>query len=556
MISLQRSLRGYKRLLGPLRILHHRFWRATGVSGITLISPELAEIAEIARRMPDELAGSEDGPRVLFFSFRAWTTHAVSDALIAHGVRRRGGSVHFFTCGGRLPICDITPHTLAPPMPCNSCAPYMASLLDALRLPYLMMHDLIDPEERRQIEEQVAALDAADLGSFEFAGLPIGELVRASLQWFLLSGNPPPDRETERTLRRFLISGATIARVSERLLDRVRPEKLYLMNGIFFAERITIELARRRGIPFITHEGGFIPGTFVFARNDFAPYFPLDEPWRTDATRPLEEAEERVLDEYLSDRIAGRRDVGPLYPTMSADRDAVVAELGLDLAKPVVTMFTNIDWDTAAFAGASAFRNMGDWLETTIRYYAARPDQQLVIRVHPAEVRLPFLGPRESATDIIHARFPSLPPNVCVISPHSPLSSYTLMRLSMVGLVYTSTTGMEMALLGRPVITAGRGYYVDKGFTFDADSPAEYEDLLDRAATLAMSDERIELARRYAFLFFFRKHIPFPLLSNEDGRIRFHFDTLEALRPGRDRALDIICDAILNDRPFLFGPPQ
>src|SRR5438270_484436 len=83
--------------------------------------------------------------------------------------------------------------------------------------------------------------------------LDLDELTRPSLQWFLLSGNPPRDAETEAMRRKFLTSGALVARAMQQLLTRVRPDKLVLLNGIFFAERIAIELARRAGIPFITH---------------------------------------------------------------------------------------------------------------------------------------------------------------------------------------------------------------------------------------------------------------------------------------------------------------
>jgi Capsule polysaccharide biosynthesis protein len=533
MFALPKSLRRRKRLLGPLRTLHYRLWRATGVSGITRLAPELRDLEAIVRNSArSDLAARGGGPRILFVSFRAWHTHAITDALIAHALRVRGADVHVYTCGGPLPVCDISAHTTAPPMPCNTCAPFMTTLLSLLRLPHSTTRDLLGgpaPE------------------------LDLDALVRPSLQWFFLSGNPPRDAETEEMRRRFLTGGALVARAVQQLLDRVKPDKLYLLNGIFFAEAIAIELARRAGIPFITHEGGFAPDTYVFARNSLAPHYPLDEAWAEASRRPLTTAEARMLDDYLAGRRGRSHDVARYYPDMESDRAAIVEQLRLDPAKPVVTLFTNIDWDTATFAAGSAFDNMEQWLAHTVAHFAARPERQLVVRIHPGEVRLPLLEPRDRAADIIRRHFPTLPENVRVVAPEAPLSSYTLMDLSEFGLVYTSTTGMEMALSGKTVVTAGRGYYAGKGFTFDARGATEYDALL--ASPPAMTAERVELARRYAFLFFFRHHIPFPLTATRGDRVHFNFDRLSALEPGRDRFLDLICDGILHGRPFLLESP-
>ena len=535
MFALPRFLRRRKRLLGSLRRLHYRVWQTTGVSGITRLAPELRDLASIVNDSPrSALAARGGGPRILFVSFRAWNTHAIVDALVGHALRARGADVHFFTCGGPLPVCDIAAHTTAPPMPCNTCAPFMTTLLSTLRLPYFKTRDLLG--------------DTAPPPDLDLA-----ELTRPSLQWFLLSGNPPPDAETEAMRKKFLVSGALVARAMQQLLDRVRPDKLVLLNGIFFAERIAIELARRTGIPFVTHEGGFANDTYVFARNDFAPHYPLGEAWTEAARTPLTPAQNAMLDAYLDARVGRGNDVGRYYPTIESDRAAILRQLSLDPSKPIVTLFTNVDWDTATFAARSAFDNMEQWLAHTIAHFAARPESQLVIRIHPAEVRLPLLEPRDRAADIIRRHFAALPPNVRVIAPDSPLSSYTLMDLSAFGLVYTSTTGMEMALRGKPVVAAGRGYYAGKGFTFDARNAPEYDALLDGAP--AMTAERVELARRYAFLFFFRHHIKFPLTTTRGDRVYFNFDNLAALEPGRDAFLDLICDGILHDRPFLAEPP-
>lgn len=561
MDSLITKLRRLRHLVIPLRLLKYRLWRIPGLDTVVDPRPELGQLSEIVSRSSvDDLAPRGASPRILFFTFRGWTNHVLYDALIAHALRWRGADVRFFTCGGRLPICDISSYTVAPPMPCDFCAPYVERVLSSLQLSCQRMRDFISPIEQTEIRRQVLALPPDAYEEFEFEGLPIGQLVKPSVQWFLLRGSIGTDRLSQQTYREFLVSGSIMARVAQRLLDSVKPDIIYLMNGLFFAEHILIALARQRTIPFITHEGGFFPDSQVFVWNGIAPYYEsIDAVWPTYALRPLTDSEEHRLEAYLDDRQRGKRDVKAYYPRMTSEAQAVFRQLRFDPTKTLITLFTNINWDTATFARPAAFPDMFDWIEATIRHFAVRPDIQLVIRVHPGEVRLPFLEPAEKAQEVIRQRFPDLPGNIRVIPPDSEISSYTLMDLSRLGLVYTSTVGMEMALRGKPVVTAGTGYYSNKGFTFDARTPTEYTAYLNRLNDFGSLDPQwVTLARRYACLFFYRFQLPFPLTTTAKmvGRgIRLNFESLADLHPGSEPFLDLICEAVLDHRPFIYTGP-
>jgi hypothetical protein len=65
----------------------------------------------------------------------------------------------------------------------------------------------------------------------------------------------------------------------------------------------------------------------------------------------------------------------------------------------------------------------------------------------------------------------------------------------------------------------------------------------------------VELARRYAFAFFFRLMIPFESVVSDRGRLTGVPVSGEALLPGRNAYLDFVCDRILNGVEF-FLPPE
>ena len=554
MINLSSFVSSHRRLYANLRALKFTLWSTPGIGKAIADFPELVQMEAIGQRTTAmDWSKSGDRPRILFFTFRGWSTHVAWDATIAAALRLRGADVRFFTCGKRVPLCEITTHHASPPTPCNLCAPYIHRALAAWRLSVTRVRDLITPGEIAQIQRQVAAIPFEKYSEFTLDGLPVGKWVTTSVRWFLCSGTIGDDDLSRRTYRDFLASGAIMTRVGARLLDAVRPDKLYLLNGLFFAERIMLELSLARGLPVVTYESGFMPDTLVFAHNRIAPYYELDDEWRRYADVPLTLAESAQLDEYLSARKSGAKDAAKYFPSIEKDERAIRTRLGLQPNKKLIVAFTNILWDSAILDRDRAFVSMMDWLDETIRYFASRTDSQLVIRIHPAEVRLAMQESREQVTHVLRARYPNLPAHITIIPPESDLSSYTLMRLADIGLVYTSTAGLEMALDGKTVIVAGLTHYAGKGFTHDVDQRAEYLASLNNLADLApLSAEAVEKARRYAYLFFFRFMLPFPPLTMlPRGRLRFNFDTLGDLRPGHWAELDLICDAILNDSPFI-----
>jgi hypothetical protein len=82
------------------------------------------------------------------------------------------------------------------------------------------------------------------------------------------------------------------------------------------------------------------------------------------------------------------------------------------------------------------------------------------------------------------------------------------------GLVYTTTVGLEIAMSGAPVIVAGQTHYRDKGFTLDPATWEAYFQLLamvlKEPAEFRLSKGQVEQAWAYAYRFFFEYPRPFP----------------------------------------------
>ncbi len=536
--------------------------RAGSRLGLTMPPPvESPELTQIRRIMAASgtLVRSRghqrtNGPSVLVMSTRGgWTTHVAYESVIGWALRLRGARCTFWHCSGGVPICDFTSFRGRPAMPCPSCMPYAQDTFRLFQHSLTTLEEYVSDTRIRQLTANVPSGSFEELLAFEHHGLPVGRMAQISTRWFLNRGTISNDPAVLSTYARFVALGAAMVEASERLLDDVRPDVVMLLNGLFLVEQVVSEVARRRGIRTVTYERGFIHETLRFAHSQPAARYEIDDLWLATKDRGLTAEQARQLDTYLLDRRVSKRSLVDYWPSVVTDRARMAAELGLDPSRLVVTLFTNILWDSAVQERDVAFNGMFDWLHRTVELLGGNEDVQLVIRIHPAEVRLHGQETVERVAERLAETFGTLPPSVTLVPPESPLSSYTLLEDSDAVLVYTSTIGLEGALLGKPVLVAGETHYRGKGFTLDVESPEQYATWLrDPRSVLDQAPiSQVELARRYAYSFFFRSMLPFRfVLEPERARPTYAFTGLRQLMPGSDKALDLICDGILDGTPF------
>jgi capsule polysaccharide export protein KpsC/LpsZ len=183
--------------------------------------------------------------------------------------------------------------------------------------------------------------------------------------------------------------------------------------------------------------------------------------------------------------------------------------LSLD-QRPIVLLATNVIGDSLTLGRQVFSDSMTEWLERTVRYFATRPDVQLVARIHPGE--LITKGP--SVADVVHKTLPTTPENIHLVPADAKVNTYDLVEIADLGLVYTTTVGMEMAMSGVPVIVVGNTHYRDKGFTLDPSSWDGYFELLTHSladpGSFRLSQAQVDQAWNYAYRFFFEYPHPFP----------------------------------------------
>ena len=519
--------------------------RARGVMiwGVKRFLPaalERRELLQARRVMADAPPQPETGTKVLIMSFRAWTSHLAWETTIAQALRHRGARCEFFFCGGGLPICEIGWPAAENGKPCEFCAPYTAAMIDAAKFPRISLNDVVPEQERQSILDRVGAA-AESGGPILPEGVSLDEMVEQSLVWHFRSGTLPDTPEVRRARRDFLAGAAVMAVAAPRLLDRVKPDVVLMVNGQFYEERIVREEAAARSVRVVTYEVGAQRGTLFFSEG-IAPDYDISGLWKDEKAIPLSEEEDQLVEEALESRRGGGGLSRQFYR-----RTTDFHESG---DRPLLALFTNVSWDTAVTGKSFAFPTMFDWVAASIRH-AQRHPVDLVIRVHPAESRWPKLESRERLASFVAREFPALPTNVRIVRPEDSVDSYALMRRAAGILVFSSTVGLEAAASGRAVAVAGKTHYRGRGFTIDVESPEEYGALFDDLTWTQPDAARQALARKYAYLFFFQAIVPFPsVVEEEPSEPIFTFSSVADLVPGCDPALDFIAERILAGGPF------
>jgi capsular polysaccharide biosynthesis protein len=493
----------------------------------------LGDLAALAVPV-DGLAPPDGAPRVLILMLRGWPAHAACEATIAQALRLRGAEVALLTCGGGQPICEMGWGRRVFPRPCDRCGWYTDRVAAALGVPAFRLGDEFawGRDSSRAPAEPLSGGSGA-------TGI--------SAPWLLKTADPGVAPEGGEVVADFERSAAAVRQAAGHALDRFRPDVVFMVNGLFTGERVVRDLARERGLRVPTYEIAPRGGALCFSQETAAPEHDTDQIWSEVADRPLRPEQDEALEQLLRDRARGVGAHESYFDSVAEDEPAIRAELGLEEARRVLSLFTNLSWDSAALYHDVGFRSMLDWVEHAVRAAGEIDDCTLVVRVHPAERKW---GTRETVQEVLAERLGgALPPQVRIVGPTNPLSSYALLAISDLCLTYTTTVGLEAAVRGVPVAVAGRTHYRGRGFTLDIGGPDELERAM-RTPQEHVAGERLDLARRYAFAYFFRAMIPFAPVDLVAGRPRAVAASSEQLGPGLDRRLDWICDRILDGRDF------
>ena len=506
-------------------------------------------------------------PRICIATTMGGYDHAaVLDGVLAQALDVRGADVEMLLCNKGVPTCQMIkigparamPEDLAEQKPmsyCDFCVDRGQKAFGPLGYPIQSMGDYLNPVDIEFARLTAQSIPIDEIREFRWYGLPVGEHAYAGALRYFARGDISAEPFGERILRVYLEAGLrTIASV-RRLIEARKYDIIVVNHGIYIPQGMIVEVARSMGVRVVSYNPAYRKHSFVFSHNESYHFTMLDEPLEAWTGLDMTPELTRDIRAYLWSRRSGANDWIWFHDAPKEDIGPVLQEVGCDPAKPYVALLTSVVWDAQLHYKANAFPSMLEWIRQTVAYWGRRDDDlQLVIRVHPAEVR-GSVPSRQLVAEELKLAFPEgLPKNVYVLEPENQASTYALCENANSVIIYNTKAGVEMSSMGVPVIVAGEAWVRGKGFAIDVTSPEQYFQILDGLPLPEpMTVERRALADRYAYHFFFRRMIPLPFIRVwKTGHFRAEIKSKEELAPGHWPGLDTICDGILNGAPFIY----
>ncbi|MFO7684766.1 MAG: hypothetical protein R6V60_01625 [Desulfobacterales bacterium] len=485
-----------------------------------------------------------EGSRIAFFTPRGWPVHLAFETLLASRLRLDGHSVTFLSCLGSLPLCAYGSINHPPELQrdCRTCINNKKALWDQT---FDVKHLQASAFIKDSIDGIVPTLNLENCLNFEYDGAPYGKLVYRGVVWYLRRSRI--NEADLQTYRAVLISAHIVRRGLEYFLSKNNVDTVLMLNGDFFLEKVASWVLSKKGIRFVTYDYTFHDLLATAVNRSIWDDLSFDNDNRFHQFRASPE-DRRKAEEILQ---SWRERGGYQGHLFWSSKDLNSAEdlqkhLNLD-SRPLAVAYTNMTFESSVICKNRVFVDQFEWLKKLIDFFREYSEFQLVIRLHPAEVRQSHWKTNESLYQFVMNELPKLPTNVRTVAPNEKISSYRLGKISDAVLVYSSSLGMELADLNKCVITAAHVHYSNHGFSIDPGSESEYfrsiqHALLNKASL--SKNHRQHLVDYVAWLFLHRL-TPFEALSEiQEGWPQVDISKLEDLvlshYPGIQRIAGLI----------------
>lgn len=479
------------------------------------------------------------------------------EAPLATALKLRGNRVHAVICDGVFSACVKREITDQVPMSewkksCGACKRECEKVLENMHIPYSYIGDYVTAEDLSSLRRASKAVSWENLEEVQYGGVSIGKNVRSAILRFMKGYDSPIDQSL---VREYAFSGLICAAATQVAIDRLRPARIFMSHGTYVDWGPALHTALARKIPVIAWIATYLPACFYFrhvedgVRIDFHNMSNIA--WNGISAGAFTENQRESLEQYLQDRY--KKDTSfdmKYFKKYTGKADELRKKYQFDSSKPLWGIMTHINWDTVSDFSPMLYSSFDEWVIDTIHTIKNIGDVQWVIKIHPAEA---WANPESGIESLIKKHFPELTENIRVLSADENISPLDFFNMVDGGVTVYGTSGLELALHGKPIILAGEAHYGNKGFTHDAVSQEHYRELLKRACNLPeLNDEQKELVRKYAYCYFIQRQIPISVVKDPESKWwNFQFDKKELLLEGRDPVIDFVCEKIIDGTDFI-----
>jgi hypothetical protein len=483
-------------------------------------------------------------------------------SLLGVALDLRGCEVDYLVCDMTLPACTNAINQVinekeflknGPKAVCNSCYDCSFTLFNQIDNNFLKLSNYLKKEDFVNIEKLSNKLTLDEIINFKEENINIGEHCLAGALRFYGIGNINLKKNSLQVLRKYFKSAILTKIAFNKALNLKKYDCVIVDHGLYIPQGIITEVAKNKGVSTKVMWQGYKENSLLLS--DGVTYHKSlitesEKDWKqynfTDSKR------EKIL-KYLEERNSGLTDWFSFNKQPDMDWEKFKIENKIN-KKNIYTLMTNVIWDAQLKFEQNIFKDQMEWILTTLEYFKNKKDCNLIIRVHPAEIR-GDVPSDQKIEDEIYKNYGELPEHIKLVKPDNKISSYKLGKESNTILVYATKLSFELPCFGKNVIVSGEAFGKNKGFTYDPTSKENYIKLLDELPFKKELDKEIvSLAQRYAYHFFFRRSMllnSIEKVENQYPPFRLKDNFVKMFKNKNDPGLEKACESILDDVPAI-----
>ncbi len=470
------------------------------------------------------------------------------EMIMYHLLKIQGYDVDYLIYDETIPINEVITHervhSQGKDIFWNRSVKKFQKNLSAAQINYSIIN--INPEIDKLIKD---LNDLESIFKFHYDGVDFGDIVKGVMFRYYKSLKFGSD--SFDVGKKFLITSLTNYFKIGELNSLTKYDYILFSHGIYCTWQPVVSFCKKNNIPFICYDRAKVKGTLNFNLNVQSPVWDISAAWERLKNYQLNTNELDSVCNYLKERELQKGDVYSYnFSAKESNISDLKERLNITPNATVITIFTNLIWDAANVSRDIAFSSPIDCVKKTIDYYFNRKDVHVVIRSHPAEK---VLGTKERYGELVRGLFDiGLPPNVTIIEPEQNINSFSVLELSDIGIIHTSTVGLEMAIEGKPVILISETHYRNKGFTYDALNEIDYFSKLDNLIfSKDLKPNQIQLAKKYFYLMMFEYQQKMPMTFAENGSFNgYGYKKFEELCNDANIQINRIVKRISDEKNF------
>ncbi len=491
--------------------------------------------------------------RVLFYvPYGGWTVHNQVEAAIASALRVRGAEVMVVGCDGLFSErCYILSGSKTPEADCAHCTKTGVDFFGAFQLPLVQLRSALQKGDYDGIDSWLNDQDPAHFPELTFEEIPVGKLTSPAVCGFHTIGptllrEADPQYTHRLYLKYWLLTYAGL----NRIFEQFKPTHTVIFHGAGFSHSAALSLSKKRGVPIVTHEKGWVPRSFLMAIDEtvIGPYSRAKSS-RAWLPYPLSAEEVKKAGELFTDWEEGKNRVTGRFFSYSTDPTRLREHLGIPSDARIFSVFTTSEHEILYLDEWGILHEQVLMIERLAEIFRSRKEY-LVIRHHPNVCNPLHPGPDSDYLERLLALSQRLPSNVRMIMPYESVNSYSLLWHSDATFSTISTIGLEAVARGIPSASLScSSFSASMQMTLESLEPSDLERMVNDLLSTPLSASLEQIAKAYRVLFtqMFRFPLTFKTIGvDENRRPEIKIESVEQLLPGADPVMDRVCDYFLR----------